>query len=422
MKHHKDIEWTKLENASKIFPATWSMKDPKVFRLTCELYEAVEPDTLQKAVDTALEDFPLYKSVLRRGIFWYYLEASDIRPVVMEEMNAICAPVYIGLRNNLLFRVFYYRRRINLEIFHALSDGAGGMQFLQAIIYQYFRLINKDAFEHAVLSGENSSISGQMDDSFEKHFVGVDKKNKERKIPKSERAYQIHGTRYSDNRISLIEGAMSAKAVLDEAHKYNVTLTVFLAALYSYSIYKEMPALKKSRPVVLTVPINLRQYYESVTTRNFFSYINIGYNYSTGSDEFSEVIKSIGSGFQSNLTLEQLNDRTNKFMAIEQKLLTRLVPLPIKDLIIRTIANTSDTQSTTNISNLGRIVMPSEFDAVIRQFSVCTSARRTHMTMCSFGDRIVVSFTSPFRETDIQRTFFKQLSRLGIDIELSSNI
>jgi hypothetical protein len=33
-----------------------------------------------------------------------------------------------------------------------------------------------------------------------------------------------------------------------------------------------------------------------------------------------------------------------------------------------------------------------------------------------------VSFSSPFRETDIQRTFFKLLSYTGIDIEISSNI
>ncbi len=422
MKHQKDIEWRRLENVSKVFPATWDMKDPKVFRLTCALHEAVEPDALQKAVDTALEDFPLYKSVLRRGIFWYYLELSEIRPVVQEENNAICAPIYIGLKNNLLFRVFYYCNRINLEVFHALADGAGALHFLKTIVYQYFKLTRSNDFANTVLPVENSSISGQMDDSFGKHFVGIDKKNKERKIPRGERAYQIHGTRFADNRFNLIEGSMSVKAVLEEAHKYNTTLTIFLSALYSYSIYKEMPALKKNRPVVLTVPVNLRQYYESVTTRNFFSYINVGYNYSKGPDDLRDVIQSISQNFQSNLTLQQLNDQTNKFMAIEQNLFTRVVPLPIKDITIRMIANKSDSQSTTNVSNIGKVTMPSEFGSVISQFSVCTSARRTQMTMCSYADRLVVSITSPFRETDIQRTFFKLLSRLGIDIVVSSNI
>lgn len=422
MKHQRDIEWTKLENASKVFPATWSIKDPKVFRLSCELYEAVQPDVLQKAVDAALEDFPLYRSVLRRGIFWYYLELSDIRPVVQEESSTICAPIYIGLRTNLLFRVFYYRTRINLEIFHSLSDGAGALRFLQAVVCQYFRLTGNEAFEKTVLPGENLSISGQMADSFGKHFVGAGKQCKGRKVPKSERSYQIRGTRYSDNRLSLIEGSMSVKAVLEEAHKFDTTLTVFLSALYSYSIYKEMPALKKGRPVVLTVPVNLRQYFESETARNFFSYINVGYNYSKSTDDLKEIIQSIGKNFQSNLTLEQLNDQTNKFMAIEQRLLTRVVPLPIKDVFIRMIADMSDTQSTTNVSNIGRVMMPAEFSSVIRQFAICTSARRTQMTMCSYGDKLVVSITSPFRETDIQRTFFRQLSRLGINIEISSNI
>lgn len=148
----------------------------------------------------------------------------------------------------------------------------------------------------------------------------------------------------------------------------------------------------------------------------------MGYNYSKSTDDLKEIIQSIGKNFQSNLTLEQLNDQTNKFMAIEQRLLTRVVPLPIKDVFIRMIADMSDTQSTTNVSNIGRVMMPAEFSSVIRQFAICTSARRTQMTMCSYGDKLVVSITSPFRETDIQRTFFRQLSRLGINIEISSNI
>ena len=40
------------------------------------------------------------------------------------------------------------------------------------------------------------------------------------------------------------------------------------------------------------------------------------------------------------------------------------------------------------------------------------------MTLCSYGDRLVVSIASPYRETDIQRTFFQSLSKLGIKIEI----
>jgi len=79
------VEWSRLDNASKFFAATYSERDEKVFRISCELFEEVDPEILQQALDETIERFPYYKSVLRRGIFWYYLEDSDIRPLVEKE-------------------------------------------------------------------------------------------------------------------------------------------------------------------------------------------------------------------------------------------------------------------------------------------------------------------------------------------------
>jgi len=70
-----------------ILAATYSERDEKVFRISCELFEEVDPEILQQALDETIERFPYYKSVLRRGIFWYYLEDSDIRPLVEKRIN-----------------------------------------------------------------------------------------------------------------------------------------------------------------------------------------------------------------------------------------------------------------------------------------------------------------------------------------------
>lgn len=422
MKHQKYTEWKRLENASKIFPAIWNDKDPKVFRISCELFDVVEPEALQSALNKTIDDFPLYKSVLKRGLFWYYLELSDIQPVVKIESNTICAPIYIGLRNNLLFRVFYYNNRINLEVFHALSDGAGALRFLQTLIFYYLHLVQKETFKNIVFEKDQSSISEQMDDSFGKHFIGGNKKDENKKTQGDNRAYQIRGTSFADKRTNVIEGSMSTKCVLDEAHKHQTTLTVFISALYSYAIYKDMSARKRRWPIVLTVPVNLRPYFKSVTARNFFSYINVGHDYSQGTADLNEVIQSISESFRKNLTLDQLTKQTSKHMAMEQNIFSRVVPLPVKNFIIRRVVNYSDKQTTTNVSNIGKISMQSELTPYIRQFSVYTSARRPQMTLCSYGDRLVVSITSPFQETDIQRTFFQLLSKRGIEIEISSNI
>ena len=188
MKQHKRVNWTRLENASRIFPAVCSSRDPKVFRLTCELNEEIIPEILQQSLDAALEDFPLFRSVLRRGVFWYYLEDSDIKPVVSEETNPVCAPIYFGDRRNLLFRVFYFGRRINFEVFHALTDGTGAILFMKTLIYEYLMLRHKEQDLRAIpLSRSKTAVSKKMNDSFREHFAGsglLKRRRKDAGIPR----------------------------------------------------------------------------------------------------------------------------------------------------------------------------------------------------------------------------------------------
>lgn len=66
--------------------------------------------------------------------------------------------------------------------------------------------------------------------------------------------------------------------------------------------------------------------------------------------------------------------------------------------------------------------MPPELEAYIRQFSICSSTKMPHISTCSYNDRFVMTFTSPFQETELQRTFFKTLTERGVEIEITSNL
>ena len=425
MKQQRKTEWTRLDNASKIFPATCNHKDTKVFRITCELYEAVEPERLQQALNRTIQSFPLYKSVLRRGFFWYYFENVDTEPVVEEETNPVCAPIYFRDKRNLLFRVFYYSNRINFEIFHALSDGTGALWFMQTLVHNYLVFCYGDKFAgKAPKLDYNVSISKKTDDSFRRYSIGKGILLKELKNGKgeNEKSYHIKGTRNEENRMRLIEGSMSVKAVLEQARKYNTTLTIFFTSLFIYAIYQEMPAPMKKHPVALSVPINLRQFFESATARNFFSTMQITYQFGKEGSNFEDIICGVRECFRGELTEEQINRKLNRFVSLEKNILTRVVPLSIKDYLLRVARIVSDRKITAALSNMGTISMPAEFEPYIKQFGISTSARRPQIGICSYRDRLVVSFTSPFQETDIQRNFFQFLAQLGVELEIASNL
>lgn len=419
MKRRKKVEWTRLDNAAKIFPPTSNEKDTKVFRFSCELFEEVDPALLGQALDEAVEAFPIYKSVLRRGFFWYYLETGNLLPVVKEECEPVCGRIYHEDRRSLLFRVFYYKNRINIETFHALSDGTGALLFMKTVLYGYLVKKHKNALgDNRPVLDYDASMRQKMDDSFLKYYTGRSRRTGGKRV----RAYHIKGSRRDEFRMQVIEGVLSVKEVLKVAHEYNTTMTVFLTALFMYSICKGMTERGKKHPVVISVPVNLRQYFESESARNFFSTINVSYDFGKQSPELTAVIDSVSESFKRELTQEQLKEQMNRLAALEHNLFTRAVPLVIKDITLKAANILNEGGITAALSNIGKISVAKELTPYIRQFSVYTSARRPQICMCSYGDVLTISFTSPYTDTDIQKNFFQSLAKKGIPVVISTNL
>jgi hypothetical protein len=102
---HPQFQWARLDTAAKIFPCTSSTKDPKVFRFVCELKEPIVPQALQQALDQTIELFPGFQTILKRGMFWYYLEQTNMRPTAHEECRPPCSVLYDRDVHTLLFDV-----------------------------------------------------------------------------------------------------------------------------------------------------------------------------------------------------------------------------------------------------------------------------------------------------------------------------
>lgn len=417
--------WEKLDNASKIFPVVANYKDSKVYRLTVELYKDIEADILQEALDLSLESFPIYKSTLQRGFFWYYFETSDIYPQVEEESMVPCAEIYLPGNRNLLFRVNYFKKRINLEVFHALSDGLGATWFLETLVFHYLAILYKDDLKDDLPKLDyGASVSQKMDDSFWKYYSppSAGEKIPKGKKVKHKKAYQIKGKRIDENRMRIIEAVMPVNEVLSVAREYGSSLTIFLTSLLLYSIYQNMPKNKLNKEVVLSVPINLRGYYPSSTARNFFTTMNIAYDFQEKSPEFEAIVKYVSQDFKKKLDEKNVHQQFERFIKLESKFIARITPRFLKDFFMKIADKLLDKTTTSSISNVGRFKMAKEFNSYIRQFSSCVSARDPKITFCSYGDKLSITFTSPYYDSDIQRVFFQFLSSRNIKIEISSNL
>ena len=419
MKKQRIFQWSTLDNAAKIFPPTSSAKDSKVLRFACELTEDVQPDFLQQALDKTLRQFPFYRSRLKKGIFWYYLEEYDYAPQVEPETDPPCSMLYSGDSRDALFRVSWYRKRINLEVYHALSDGTGALNFLRVLVAHYLTLAHDTDFEGLPpMLDYDASATQKMDDSFAKYYSGKTSAPPEINPV----AYHLHGARLPDYRLSIIEGQMSARALLNKAHEYGVTLTVFLVSALISSIHSQMSLREEKRPVVITVPVNLRNYFPSATARNFFNVVNVGYDFSRGNGEFEDIVATVSAALKSELTAEKLARRMNRLAKLEHMMLLRVIPLFLKIPVLRLFNYLSDREITASFSNIGKVDMPAQLHPYIRLFDIFFVTRRMQTCMATFGDTFVITFTTPFVSADVQREFFRTLTGMGIDATITSNL
>ncbi len=419
MKNKKVSEWSKLDNAAKIFPANSKKSDTKVFRFACELFDTVDRQVLQQALNITLEAFPLYKSIIKSGLFWYYFEKSRFDAIATEENLPPCSTLYDKNNKTLLFRVMYYKKRISFEVYHALADGAGALQFFKTLIFHYITIKYKYALrdKSPVLDIEASKTQ-KMDDSFQKYYTDAKVFNKKKNI----KAFKIRGMKIPEYRISVIEGIIPADKMLSKVKEYKSSLTIFLAAVLMCSINEEIPLRLKKKPVVLSIPVNLRNYYYSQTARNFFGVMNVDYNFSKGSGELTEVIEALKQKFKENLTPERMEKRINKFASLEHNFILRIIPLAIKDIILKIANSIVDRSYTSTLSNVGVINMPADIKPFIYSFDIFVSTNKLQVCVCSFENQLRISFTSAFISTEIQRRFFRTLTDIGIPVIIESNI
>lgn len=429
-------DWVRLDNASNIFLAARSDADPKVFRISAELDHDVDPQLLQVALDATYDRYRLYHAVLRRGVFWYYLQDSELRPLVTADEQYTCAPIYRADRRNLLFRVMHHHQRIVLELFHALSDGVGALWFLSDLVTAYVRLRHPEPAHSYEQLGE--AAVGQralVPDSFAHYFRqsrsrtglvagsaadGEPGKTGRATRPARSRVHRVRGTRTPDSRPRLVEFTMPVAEVLALARAEGVSLTMFLTGLFFESVRLSSGGLGRSRTLTASVPVNLRQFFPSTSPRNFFATIRVEHTYGEGADDLGTVCRRLDDQFRRKVTVESLDRKLRRFSRFERMPVLRIVPRPLKDVILGMINRGSNRGLTVAVSNLGRVSLPEPAGAHVGRMLFHVSAVRPQVCVVSHAGLLTVSFTSPFVETGPAREFARRLTSSGVEVTVAA--
>ena len=255
----KKTNWYALDNSAKIMPSTTTNLNTNVFRLVCTLDHDINSRSLQEALDKTLIEYPMFLFTMKNGLFWHYLEKCEYKPLVKEENDFACSK----LTNGLLFKVSYYKKRINLEVYHVLADGHGAMEFLTHLVCTYLNIEKKLNLDMPL---NDSSISEKEKDDF-KTF---DKSKFKITIENIKKGYKLNLQKKDTIEHDIIEMHLPVDKIKEIAKNYNTTITIYLTAVYIKSIIDNANIKDLKKPIGITIPVDLRTTFPSKTVRNFF--------------------------------------------------------------------------------------------------------------------------------------------------------
>ena len=417
---YREVRWDRLDNTAHLFPVIAGEQMTNVYRISVTLTELVQPELLQEALTLVLPKMDGFNLRLRMGVFWYYFEENGKpAPRVREESNFPCRLIQQNKNRNYMFRVTYYKYRINLEVFHVLTDGMGGINFLKELTYQYLRLAHPELKE-LVGDSLNSGTSLNREDSFLKNY-----KKSATKGYQTKKAYLLKGEMLPTGEFGVIHGYMEIPQLKDVCHSYGCSINEYLVAVYVWSVYTEcMKGMPSERPIRVAVPVNLRPYFNSITTKNFFVMVSAEFHPTKEIYTFEEVLGIVRDSLRSQINREHLEELFSYNVSNEKLLVARAVPLFMKNLAMRFVYTQSALANTTTITNIGNISVDEEYRPYVEMFhAFLAMSKGQHQkgTICSYGSTLVFSFSYDLKDVSVQRGFFRKLAADGLEVEVESN-
>lgn len=224
-RERREKQWYKLDNAGVLYSAIQKENYSAIYRFSAVMEERVDPDALQRAVDKTMPRFPGFAVHIKKGAFWYYFEPNPAPgPFVKRDISNPCQPVRFREDNGWLVRFYYYEHRISLEVFHALSDGAGALVFFRTLLAVYLREMG-----HAIPNGpgildvEEPPHREELEDAYARYATvrslraGIGKK-----------AFQNTGTPEPFYTLNVTMGFVPVDQLKARAKSYGVSITEYL--------------------------------------------------------------------------------------------------------------------------------------------------------------------------------------------------
>lgn len=397
-----------LDNTAKVFSLD-KENNNNTFRLSIILKEKIDFKILSTALNKSLNNYPSYKVKIKSGLFWNYLKFNE--KTLKIEKNIPFDRINFKKNNGYLFKLTYTDNQINLDVYHVLTDGLGAINFLKDIVCNYLNIkynINENKKE------KNNFIEDANIINADKKLISNKYKNKVFLIKEKCNIKKNKTKHY----------ILDLKQIKIICKKNKVSISEYLTAIYIYAIYKTIYNKSSNKDIVVSIPIDLRKYYNVETLSNFFTCMSIESNVKNKTVSFDEILKQVHKEFKNKLT----SDNVKKYLARDVKLGTnigiKIIPLFIKKTFIRHFGKILNQSSTTTLSNIGVIKFDEVYNKYIDNVYALVSInkyQKIKCTICSYENNLNIIINSNLITNKLEDEFYNLLLKYVGNVKVNYN-
>lgn len=405
-----------LDSSAIIHLAVRQKEYTNSFRLTVTLREEICPKTLQAAVNAVTPRFPTIVAGIQKGFFQYFVVPVQKPPEILPDVECL-ADMEQKMIEQCAVRILYGEKHISIEIFHSLTDGYGGLVFLNTLTAEYLHQKYQISRQRTgtILNVMDSVAEWELTDDYDTYAEGKGIAFNHRRV------YQLPGREKPDFKIQATTGVYEIKDLIEVSHYYGVSLTAFLTAIMSAAVMEmqrdQIGKGERLKPVQIMVPVNLRKKFASRTLRNFSLYALPCMMPSKENASCNFLAKDISNQLGCQLTKERLKGQMATNVRLQKSFLLRMLPLTVKEGFLRLFFPIlGEKNSCLSISNLGEVSYPDEMAQHIERIEFMLTPRRNAPYNCgvvTYNGHVYISFTRKAAETGFEKSFFNHLATLG---------
>lgn len=407
-----DFRWHKVDTAAIMFSSLSDKSWGRTFRFSAYFNHDIDPAALKRAVADLKPFYPATYAYLKRGFFWNYLIEAERLPEIREEKGFGMKPIVLRSDGTPDFRITYKKNRVNMDCSHSLGDGKGIIIYFKALLTRYNELRKGGAGEYK--TGEDPALN--IRDSFSDYY----EKGGEKAKDKSVKAFHFP-EEYEEGVTRLLFARMSTEKVKELAHRENMTVTEYLTAILILGIIKSQKR-PVTEPVTIATPVNLRRFFPTMTLRNFTVQTFVTFEPKGRQDVTLREILDVTRGqLRAQLKKEELQKVINKYGALVNNPVIRIVPGVIKQPVMRLMQKNTHAGVTTIFTNYGACNLPDSLSPDVERLQFVNGDTRRYglAVTCScigYGDVLSLCFSRANRDTSWYDACVQLLEAEGISV------